>query len=93
MLSKLGAGNLIDLFSHLSEDIRFKGNPELPDELGYEDATVRLQEIAGKTNLLTSFVSDLLPVWKVHPIVHEVSQIAPLALPTPLTNRRGAKAL
>ena len=79
MLSKLGAGNLKDLFSHLSEDIRFKGNPELPDELGYEDATVRLQEIAGKTNLLTSFIGDLLPVWKVHPIVHEVSQMRPLS--------------
>ena len=79
MLGKVGLGNLKDLFSHLPKDIRFTGNPELPDELSYGDATVRLNEIAGKTNLLTSFIGDLLPNWQVHPIVQEVSQMRPLS--------------
>ena len=72
MLGKVGAESLKDIFSHLPEDIRFSGNPEMPAELSYRDATVRLHEIAGKTNLLTSFIGDLLPAWKVHPIVNEV---------------------
>ena len=79
MLGKVGAESLKDIFSHLPEDIRFSGNPEMPDELSYRDATVRLHEIAGKTNLLTSFIGDLLPAWKVHPIVNEVSQMRPLS--------------
>lgn len=79
MLAKVGNCELKDLFAHLPDTIKFPKNRMLPDELTYEDASQRLFEISRKTNLLTSFIGDLLPVWQVHPIVNEVAQLRPLS--------------
>lgn len=79
MLAKVGVDGLNDLFSHLPKEKRFSGTLPLPDELSYKDATHRLMEISGKTNLMTSFIGDLLPVWQIHPIVNEVSRMRPLS--------------
>ncbi|MEK9772623.1 MAG: aminomethyl-transferring glycine dehydrogenase subunit GcvPB [Opitutae bacterium] len=79
MLAKVGARDLEDLFAHLPPSIKFPDKPVLPDELTYEDASHRLFETAKKTNLLPSFIGDLLPVWKVHPITNQVAQLRPLS--------------
>lgn len=79
MLEKVGSKDLGDLFGHLPLELKFTEGPLIPQELSYEDASARLFEIAGRTNLLTSFIGDLLPTWKVHPIVNEISRMRPLS--------------
>ena len=39
-----------------------------------------------------SFIGDLLPVWKVHPIVDQVSQLRPLSTSYTLTNLNAIRA-
>ena len=78
MLSKVGLDDLRGLFSHLSKDNLFSEPLSLPEELSYEDAVIRLLEISSKTNLANSFIGDLLPVWKTHPIVDEVCKLRQL---------------
>ena len=79
MLDTIGCHSAEDLFSHIDDDFLFPAKPELPEELDYEEAAVRLAEISGKTNLKNSFVGDMLPVWKTHPIVDFVSNFRPLS--------------
>ena len=79
MLNKVGLGSLQDLFSHLPKPQLFDGDLSLPEELSYKDAAEHLHQISRKTNLHSSFIGDLLPVWKVHPIVEQVSQLRPLS--------------
>ena len=79
MLEKVGFKNMEQLFEHLPDEIKFSEGLNIPEELSYEDATARLFEISEKTNLLPSFIGDLLPAWKVDPIVREVSQMRPLS--------------
>jgi glycine dehydrogenase len=78
MMAKVGIEKLEDLFVHLPQENLFDGLPSLPDELSYEDTVLRLLEVSSKTNLLPSFIGDLLPVWNIHPIVNDISQLRPL---------------
>ena len=79
MMEKVGVDNLDELFAHFPQETRFSNGPCLPDELSYLDASKRLRDIANSSKLTTSFIGDLLPVWKVHPIVDEVSRLRPLS--------------
>ena len=79
MLETVKLNHLPELFSHLPQDQLFKGNLDLPEELSYEVAADHLLRVSQKTKLHTSFIGDLLPVWKVHPIVGQVSQLRPLS--------------
>jgi glycine dehydrogenase len=78
MLSSIGVSSLEDLFSHIPRSLVFQDEPNLPDELPYMEAAEKLHSIAAKTNLRDSFIGDLLPVWKTHPIVDYVSKLRPL---------------
>ena len=78
MLETIGCNSTEDLFSHIEDDSLFPAKPDLPDELDYEEAAIRLSEISSKTNLKNSFVGDMLPVWETHPIVDFVSKLRPL---------------
>ena len=78
MLKKVGIEELSDLFNHIPPDLRLVDTDKLPDELSYSDTLDRVEKIANKTNLISSFIGDLLPVWKVHPIVHEISKLGQL---------------
>ena len=78
MMDKAGVDKLDDLFAHFPQETRFLDGPSLPTELSYEEAAAHLQNIAKSSKLVTSFIGDLLPVWKVHPIVEEVSRLRPL---------------
>ncbi len=80
MLQKLGLQELPDLYAHLPKEVLFeKEQPDLPDELSYEDAVARLDAISNLSNLNVSFLGDLLPSWKLHPLVEEVSRLRPLS--------------
>ncbi|NDH00933.1 MAG: glycine dehydrogenase, partial [Opitutae bacterium] len=79
MLETVKLNHLPELFSHLPQEQLFKGNLDLPEELSYEVAADHLLRVSQKTKLHTSFIGDLLPVWKVHPIVGQVSQLRPLS--------------
>ncbi len=78
MLETIGCNSTQDLFSHIEDDSLFPAKPDLPDELDYDEAAIRLSEISSKTNLKNSFVGDMLPVWETHPIVDFVSKLRPL---------------
>ena len=78
MLETIGSNSTQDLFSHIDGEVLFATKPDLPEELEYQDAVAKLFEISGKTNLKNSFIGDMLPVWKSHPIVDFVSKLRPL---------------
>ena len=79
MMDKVGVDKLDDLFAHFPQETCFLDGPSLPTELSYEEAAAHLQNIAKSSKLVTSFIGDLLPAWKVHPIVEEVSRLRPLS--------------
>ena len=79
MLQKVGLSRLSDLYSHLPPKKIFTEALSLPEELPYLEAAAELENISKKTNLLPSFIGDLLPAWQVHPIVSEISKLRPLS--------------
>ena len=79
MLASIGLERVEDLFAHLRKEVRFSEDPVLPEELSYDNAVRQLRQIAASTNLRHSFIGDLLPAWKTHPIVEEVSRLRPLS--------------
>ena len=91
-MAKVGIEKLEELFVHLPQENLFDGLPSLPDELSYEDTVLRLLEVSSKTNLLPSFIGDLLPVWNIHPIVNDISQLRPLTTSYTPYNQNAVKA-
>ena len=78
----LGLTDLADLdsvYSHIPISERFENDLSVPGELSYEDTCSHVAGLASKTNLKTSFVGDMLPVWSVDPIVNFVSNLRPLS--------------
>jgi len=78
MVTQVGLSNLQELFSELPKECQFSAPPPLPQELSYKEASEKLLKVANKSKVIPSFIGDLLPVWKVHPIVSEVSKMRPL---------------
>ena len=79
MLEIIGLNSLDDLYSHIPKDLHFEESPNLPDELDYDEAIIKLSEIAHKTNHKISFIGDALHVWKSHKIVDFVSNLRSLS--------------
>ena len=79
MLNFIGLNSTDELFEHIPNSLHFKMGGEIPEELNYEDAVSILSEIGNKTNLKTSFIGDILPFWKIHPIVDFVSNLRSLS--------------
>jgi glycine dehydrogenase len=78
MLGAIGLSDPKDLFSHIPSQLLFPDGTDLPDELEYMEAAKALLSLSEKTNLRHSFIGDMLPVWKTHPIVDFVSRLRPL---------------
>jgi glycine dehydrogenase len=78
MLETIRMASPKELFSHIPDELMFADNAGLPDELEYMEAAKKLLLLSEKTNLRNSFIGDLLPVWKTHPIVDFVSKLRPL---------------
>ena len=79
MKSTVGIESLEDLYTHIDPQDRFNGELNLPDELGYESAKKRLEELAAKNAPLQSFAGDGLADWSVQKVVAKVSEIRKLA--------------
>ena len=78
MLDSIGLADAGELFSHIDESLIFQEGPDLPEELEYDQAVAKLFALSEKTKLRNSFIGDLLPAWKTHPIVDSVSKLRPL---------------
>lgn len=79
MLSAIGVSRLEDLFSHLDADIRFAGQPDLPEELTYNELRQEMQRIADLNATKLSFIGDGLPVARTPDIVAFVSSLRNLS--------------
>ena len=79
MKSTVGIESLEDLYTHIDPQNRFNGELNLPDELDYESAKKRLEELAAKNAPLQSFGGDGLADWSVQKVVEKVSEIRKLA--------------
>jgi glycine dehydrogenase len=78
MLDTIGLSDPKDLFSHIPDQLLFPDGIDLPEELEYNETAKTLQALSKKTTLRHSFIGDMLPVWKTHPIVDFVSRLRPL---------------
>lgn len=78
MLKELGLNSLDQLFSHLPEDI-FLEKMNIENGLAHDKLKQRIQAIADKNNLKTSFLGDGLQDYKVAEIVPKVSAVRGLS--------------
>lgn len=75
MLEAIGAADLKELYAHIPADCRFVDQPDLPDELEYDELLGHLEALAEKNKIRSSFIGDGLPDYNVHPIVPQVASI------------------
>ena len=79
MKSTVGIESLEDLYTHIDSQNLFNSELDLPDELDYESAKKRLEQLAAKNEPLESFAGDGLADWSVQTVVEKVSKIRKLA--------------
>ncbi len=75
MLQAIGIKSLDDLFSHISDEVKFAEPIDLPDAQGYEELQETLFNWSQENNLHTSFLGDGLPQFEVPEIVPYVCNI------------------
>lgn len=75
MLLAIGIESLGDLFSHISDKVKFGEPIDLPDAQGYEELQETLFNWSQENNLHTSFLGDGLPQFEVPEIVPYVCNI------------------
>ncbi len=75
MLKSIGLNDLKDLYSHLPEDVMFSEEPNLPEELEYNDIPEAIFNTLALNNIYPSFMGDGMPNWETHPIVPYVAGI------------------
>ncbi|MCP4914066.1 MAG: aminotransferase class V-fold PLP-dependent enzyme [Oligoflexia bacterium] len=75
MLSTVGAKNRDDLFSHISDDVKFLETPEVTTRLEYDDLIDHMEELAAKNTPKLSFIGDGLPHYKVPETTAYVSNL------------------
>lgn len=75
MLAELGMTRVPELYREIPEAVRFESAPELPEELSYQALQARMAALAEKNQILSSFLGDALPAYKVPAIVAEVADI------------------
>lgn len=69
MLKALGATELKDMFSHITDNVKFDKAPFVTEELGYNDLIAHMENLAAKNKLKTCFIGDGLKNYKVEEIV------------------------
>ena len=76
MLNELGLSKLEDLFSHISDEVKFDGNDySVCRSLSYEEALKHVESLANKNNINTSFLGQGLAQYRVHELIPYVSSI------------------
>ncbi len=74
MLAAVGAKDLNDLYSHISNDVKMNSVP-MEKALSYEALIDHVNALANKNKRMTSFIGDGLPNYKVAEIVPAVCDI------------------
>ena len=75
MMKSIGIHSIDALFSHISEDIKFANQLDLPDALSYQELQDAMFEWSSENNVHTSFLGDGLPQFEVPEIVPYVCNI------------------
>lgn len=75
MLTTLGLDNSEQLFSHISDEVKFPEAPEVVRKHSYDELITKLQSIAQENKELTSFIGDGVKNYKIPGIVPHVCNI------------------
>ncbi|MDC0253441.1 aminomethyl-transferring glycine dehydrogenase subunit GcvPB [Bacteriovoracales bacterium] len=75
MLKEIGLEKLEDLFSHIPEDIQFKSDHAVCQELTYEECLNHVEHVAQKNKVKTSFLGNGLKNYKVMDLIPYVCSI------------------
>lgn len=79
MMKVVGVSSLAELYSHISDEVKFSGDLDLPEELDYRAAQEALYALSQKNKMVDSFIGDGLPDWKVPQVTAPVCAIRKLA--------------
>ena len=69
MLAAIGAKGFDDLYSHIEDGVKFKGDLPLPEELGYQELADSMEALSLRNHARTPFLGDGLQVYRTQPIV------------------------
>ena len=75
MFQAVGSTKFTDMYSHISDDVKFPGRLNLPDELEYAALADRMLALSQRNDAKTGFLGDGLQVYKTHEIVGHVCSI------------------
>jgi len=75
MLEAIGAQKLEDLFSHISDDVKFDTTPDFGPHLKYEELVEHVESVAGQNKITTHFLGEGLETYKVPDLVPYVCNI------------------
>ena len=69
MLAAVGSKSFADMYSHIEDGVKFKGDLPLPDEIGYQELADKMEALSKRNNNLTPFLGDGLQVYRTQSIV------------------------
>jgi glycine dehydrogenase len=75
MLATIGLKDMKDLYSHISDNVKFDKAPFVTEELEYDDLIAHMETLAAKNKVKTSFIGDGLKNYKVNEIVPYVCDL------------------
>lgn len=69
MLKAVGSKSFTEMYSHIEEGVKFKGELPLPEEVGYQELADKMETLSKRNHNLTPFLGDGLQVYKTQSIV------------------------
>ena len=75
MFKAIGSQKFSEMYSHISDDVKFKGPLNLPEELEYQALADRMATLSEKNHVKTAFLGDGLQVYQTNEIVGHVCSI------------------
>jgi len=69
MLAAIGAKGFDDLYAHIEDGVKFKGDLPLPAELGYQELADSMEALSLRNQPRTPFLGDGLQVYRTQSIV------------------------
>ncbi|MGB0452447.1 MAG: aminomethyl-transferring glycine dehydrogenase subunit GcvPB [Bacteriovoracaceae bacterium] len=75
MLKELKLTSLEELFSHISDDVKFKTAPQFETGYSYENLKAHVEELSKRNRVCTNFIGDGLKDFKPHNIIGDICNI------------------